>query len=245
MSGKIIQLDEVDSTNIYTSKLLSHSGIDNWDMVIANSQTRGKGQRGKYWLSNEGENLLCSVFFRPKAMLVGDVFFASIISALATIKTLNLYGISGRIKWPNDVLVEGRKIAGTLIENNVTRGMVDTCIVGIGLNIQQKEFPEFPWPATSMTLEGATGDLSQVTLAKTLRTLLQELMSEFDDNADGLIQMYNSELHRRGESVSLKQGREVFQGNLVAVNRQGQLLIERNMQLMAFNRGEIQLSNLD
>ena len=214
-------------------------------MVVAKSQTRGRGQRGKYWRSNAGENLLATLFYRPKDMLVNDVFFISVVSALAAVKLLNLFDIDGRIKWPNDILVNGKKIAGILIENQVSRGLVDTAMVGIGLNINQRSFEEFPWPATSMCLECEHDDLDPIDLANTYRMMVRELSGDLGVNNDALIQMYNSKLHNRTKEVTLKQGREIFKGNLVAVNRSGQLLIEKDLQLMAFHRGEIQLANLD
>ena len=151
---KIIWLNEVDSTNEEAKRHISV--IDNLSVLTALSQTAGRGQRGNSWLSAPGENLTFSIVLKhePKVKAY-DQFVISEIVSLSVVDFLSSYGISARIKWPNDIYVGDRKISGILIEHSVTGDSLSSSVVGIGLNINQRNFnvtnplksnPEAPAP---------------------------------------------------------------------------------------------------
>ena len=126
------------------------------DVIWAEHQTSGRGQRGHSWHSTEGKNITFSVVLTPSFLPIIEQFRLSEIVALALVDTLAYYGIECRIKWTNDIYAKDNKIAGVLIEHSLSGESIARTIVGIGLNINQREFPtEIPNP-TSMALERGT-----------------------------------------------------------------------------------------
>lgn len=140
---KLIRLEMVNSTNTYLQELLAYKPGDG-TVVQTDVQTAGKGQRGNTWLAEPAKNLCCSVLYYTYFLPVSHVFYLSKISALAVCQTLCELapGKPFMIKWPNDVLLGTRKIAGILIENQLDASMLKNSIIGIGLNINQESFPE-------------------------------------------------------------------------------------------------------
>ena len=147
----IYRFDILGSTNDEARNLIYKEG----DIVIAEHQTAGRGQRGHTWESAEGENLTFSLILEPRFLPVNEQFLLSEVLALGLVDTLAEYGIEAKIKWTNDIYVGDRKIVGMLIENSLGSGSMARTIAGIGLNVNQSEFdPSLPNP-TSMTLLAA------------------------------------------------------------------------------------------
>ena len=158
----IIWLDEVDSTNDEARRRID--ACDNLSVVAALSQSAGRGQRGNSWSSEGGKNLLFSIVLKFDGTLTGkfrayDQSAISEMTSLCIVDFLSTYGIKAQIKWPNDIYVGDRKICGILIENSLQDRWLSSSIIGIGLNINQKEFDDSLPNPTSMILEtGATKD---------------------------------------------------------------------------------------
>lgn len=153
----IIWLESVDSTNEEARRHISD--IDNLSVLSALEQTAGRGQRGNTWTSKAGENLMFSIVLMLSSDASGRVhlearnqFALNEIASLSVIDFLRVHGIQARIKWPNDIYVGSRKICGILIENSLHGKHVSSSIIGIGLNINQRNFDvNLPNP-TSMVL---------------------------------------------------------------------------------------------
>ena len=146
----IMWLDTVDSTNDEARRHISD--IDNLSVLSALEQTAGRGQRGNRWTSRPGENLTFSIVLKSPVLMADDHFALNEIAALSVTDFLSIYGIKAEIKWPNDIYVDGRKICGILIENSFRGKSISTSIIGIGLNINQRNFDvNLPNP-TSMVL---------------------------------------------------------------------------------------------
>ena len=137
----IIKLDAIDSTNAYLKELTLKSIPFDYTVVIAEEQIQGRGQRGTKWESEIGKNLTVSVFKKIEGLRVEQQFYISMCVSLALINSLKKFQIPQlRIKWPNDILSANKKICGILIENIIKNNELVGCIVGIGLNINQKKF---------------------------------------------------------------------------------------------------------
>lgn len=144
--------DTLDSTNDEARRRMND--IDNLSVLSAENQTAGRGQRGNTWKSSAGENLMFSVVlkFREQSLQAYDQFAVSEIAALSVVDFLSEYGIVAQIKWPNDIYAGTRKICGILVENAVRGEWLASSIVGIGLNVNQRNFDvSLPNP-TSMVL---------------------------------------------------------------------------------------------
>lgn len=140
----IIFLPETESTNSYATALLKNVNVPEGTVVDTAHQTQGKGQRGSGWNTEASSNLTCSIVIKPEFLNIEKQFFLYQIAALAcydtTAEILNNGQFDIKIKWPNDILVNGRKICGILIENNVVVGKLNWCVIGVGLNINQEHF---------------------------------------------------------------------------------------------------------
>lgn len=212
----IIWLDSVDSTNEEARRHIDE--FDNLSVLSVMSQSCGRGQRGNSWLSEPGKNLLFSIVLKYSDGLgdtdltppvqAYDQFVISQLTSLAVVDLLASHGIVARIKWPNDIYVGDRKICGMLIENAVRGKRLHTSIIGIGLNVNQRNFDvNLPNP-TSMILarEENTGMDSE---AFDLNELLEEFMDIFTEYLDRfchitggynrLSKLYHAQLWRLNE----------------------------------------------
>ncbi len=241
----IIWLDSVDSTNDEVRRRID--GLDNLSVLSVLSQSCGRGQRGNSWLSEPGKNLLFSIVLKYSDGLgdtdltppvqAYDQFVISQLTSLAVVDLLASHGIVARIKWPNDIYVGDRKICGMLIENAVRGKRLDTSIIGIGLNINQRNFNvNLPNP-TSMILarEENNGMDSE---AFDLNELLEEFMDIFTEYLDRfchitggynrLSKLYHAQLWRLNEPTEfVDTARNVrFHGIIRGTSPIGHLLVE-------------------
>lgn len=153
----IIWHNELDSTNSEAGRRLT--GLDNLSVLSASAQTSGRGQGDHTWTSRPGENLTFSIVLKPEDISSKDSFIVSQITALSVIRFLNSFGIEALIKWPNDIYVlgksDGKKICGILIENVFKGDSLASSVIGIGLNINQTDFPaHLPNPISLRQLTG-------------------------------------------------------------------------------------------
>lgn len=177
----IIWLDSTDSTN---DELRRHiCDIDNLSVTAALEQTAGKGQRGNKWHSARGKNLLFSIALKFDDLTgphfqAYDQFSINEMAALSVVDFLAAHSIKAKIKWPNDIYVNDRKICGMLIENSIQAGRIAWSIVGIGINVNQTEFSRDTGNPTSMAIETAR-DSATAPEELDIREALQEFMDIF------------------------------------------------------------------
>lgn len=137
----IIRLNSVDSTNNYAASLLNTTNVPEGTVIVAQEQTAGRGQRGADWLTIPGKNLTFSLILQPKFLTPDHQFLLSQAVALAIYEVIAGYDPGAIIKWPNDILVNGKKIAGILIENRLSGKNLGHSVIGIGINVNQETFP--------------------------------------------------------------------------------------------------------
>lgn len=161
---KFLLLESVDSTNSYVS---AHSAdLEDLTMVIADSQTAGRGQRGNSWESEPGKNLTFTLLYRPKDLKPIEQFSLSEATALAMTDYLHSIGLNALVKWPNDIYVDNRKISGILIEHSITSRSIEHTRIGVGLNINQWEFrSDAPNPVSIYQLLETEFNIGQVAAA--------------------------------------------------------------------------------
>lgn len=155
MSIYIKRLDVVDSTNRYLRDEADNLWVYGKEIVAvtARHQTAGRGQRGNVWSSKDGENLLLSMLVRPgNSLEVANQFLLSQAVAVSLHAAMKCYGIETRLKWPNDIYVGNRKLAGILVELDYSGAFVEQAIVGIGLNVNQTDFPQMDRVPVSMKM---------------------------------------------------------------------------------------------
>jgi BirA family biotin operon repressor/biotin-[acetyl-CoA-carboxylase] ligase len=237
-----ILLTTVDSTNNY-AMAQAHAGMATpGTAYFALEQTAGKGQRGKTWNSEPGQNIIMSLNLSPGRALIDKSFLFSASISLACYDFYKSFaGEETTVKWPNDLYWRDRKAGGILIENIL--GVPDKTwkcsIAGIGLNINQTEFGDFRNRAVS--LRQITGKEEEVTkLGKQLCTRVQDRLNAFyAADYDGILADYNQALFMRGQQVKLKQGVIVFHTTIKEVDVQGRLIVSDTME-RSFGFGEIE-----
>ena len=152
----ILWLETADSTNSELRRRIA--GLDNLSIIATREQTAGRGQGTHTWFSTPGRNLTFSILYRfgdAYALAASDAILITQVTTLAIRDYLLGHGVRARIKWPNDIWVEDRKICGILIENTLESGMVRESIVGIGLNLNETGWPpELPNPVSLRELTG-------------------------------------------------------------------------------------------
>lgn len=234
---KIIRLDSVDSTNNYTANLIIEGKLGSGTVIMADEQTAGRGQRGAKWTSNAGENLLFTLFIEPDNMSVENQAALTHFASLSIVEVLRKIGISAQIKWPNDILVGQKKIAGILIENTIRKGKISSSIIGIGLNVNQKFFPDLN--ATSINLLNG----SYVSINETLFSLIQVMNSfwiEIENcEFQKLKSKYLENLYLIDQVADFEDKGGKFQGKIKGTSPEGYLLIEKKGELKKFDLKEI------
>ncbi|MDR0384451.1 MAG: biotin--[acetyl-CoA-carboxylase] ligase, partial [Prevotellaceae bacterium] len=137
----VLYYETLPSSNSEAIRLAS-VGAPEGIVVVCREQTAGRGQRNNRWESAAGKNLTVSLILYPVDMAANELFRLSKIFSLAVAVSLNRYGINAAIKWPNDIYVETRKIAGILIEHSFDGNKLVFSVAGLGLNVNQAVFPE-------------------------------------------------------------------------------------------------------
>ncbi len=133
-----LHIDTLHSTNDHLKTIITRGESAEGLTVTTEYQTSGRGQIGNSWESNEGENLLMSVYLTPKFLSAGHYFYLNMSVCLAVVDALNFLLPGFQIKWPNDILFDGTKVAGILIESTISGAVVQSCIIGVGLNVKTK-----------------------------------------------------------------------------------------------------------
>ena len=197
------------------------------DWIVVEDQLQGRGQRGHTWLSGRGENLTATLRLEPRFLVVANQFLLSEVVALALCDMLSEYGIEAQIKWTNDIYVDGKKIAGVLIEHSLVSSGINYTVVGIGLNINQKQFDHSLPNPTSMAL--VTGrDFCREEISQRLwNSLLRRYEELRCCGGEAIERDYHSRLYRLNQEQLFRlASKEEFVGVIRGVKAQGDLLIE-------------------
>ena len=209
---------------------------------MADVQTQGKGQRGNIWLSESGKNLLCSFVFKPDNLSVENQIALTWVTSLSLLQTLRKFNIEAKIKWPNDVFVGGKKIAGILIENQLQGSRICCSIIGIGLNVNQTFFEDLN--ATSLLLE-----TNQIVEPRTFLNLLAHEMNEqfeliYSSNFELLKSEYEANLFQMNELRSYEDEFGEFVGKIIGTTNEGKILIEKSNAIQSYGLKEVVFSSV-
>jgi BirA family biotin operon repressor/biotin-[acetyl-CoA-carboxylase] ligase len=239
MEIRWIRHDKVTSTNQLVREMLKHQKPKEGLVVIADYQEAGKGQGVNSWHSREGENLLMSLLLYPAFLSASYQFHLSRLVSVAICEVLDSLGTIPVIKWPNDILCPGGKVAGILIEHGISGGSISHTIAGIGLNLNQSEFPEFPQPASSLFLETGRLTVPKEFAEKLGERILIRYQKLKIGEGRALMKEYLHSLFRLGERSMFKAGGDIFEGIIRGVSEYGELLVEREGELSPYSHGEI------
>ena len=238
----LVKLDAIDSTNEFLKGMASQESVDNFTVVTAENQTKGKGQMGSVWTSERGKNLIMSVLIKDCIPDIHQIFHLNIAVSLAVIEALNTFKIPNlSIKWPNDILSDNKKIGGILIENSIKSDGTILSIVGLGLNVNQTSFENLP-QASSLALINDTTFDKEAILFEIIEHMKRNV-SSWHQEPELQKEKYDSLLFKKGIPMPFQnQDGNRFMGIILGVSEIGMLRIQlEDDTISEFNIKEIQL----
>ena len=234
---EIIHLERVDSTSNYIATLHKEGKVGHGMVILADEQTNGRGQRGAKWQSEANQNLLFSFYIEYSNLHIDKQEGITHFISLAIQRALLNNGIESTIKWPNDILVNSKKIAGILIENQLRGTNIQSSIIGIGLNILQTKFDNDR--STSLVLENA----NQTSINSFLNTLLLQLNNYYQllnkQGYNELKEEYLKSLWLLNVPSEFEDHNGSFQGIIKGTDEYGRLMIERDSNIELYSLKEV------
>lgn len=224
---KIIKLNAIPSTNDYLKELAQQTSVDSFTVVVADFQTKGKGQRGEVWTVEPFSNLTFSVLVDFSKGSFFNLFDLNILVANSIHTVLQMYNLSGiTIKWPNDILSYNKKIAGILIENVIKSDGAIRSIIGIGINVLQENFENLPKASSIYKSYGVRLDKDEL-LEKIVNVLKSKI--EQNDTIEKEREYYHNYLFRR-EIPTLFEDKKAnrFMAIIQRVDETGKLILKDN-----------------
>lgn len=221
--------EEVDSTNNLARRLAEEGAADG-TLVVAESQTAGKGRRGRGWISAKGTGIWMSLLLRPD-ISPASASMITLVTALAVADGIEaVTGLNPKIKWPNDIVIGGKKVCGILTEMSAELERIHYVVIGIGINVNMEEFPqEIQETATSLFQQtGEKVNRSQVVAAvmKAMETYYEEFLKSGDLSL--LLQKYQEKLANKDKEVTVLAPTGHYQGICLGIDEIGELLVRRN-----------------
>ena len=245
--------EEIDSTNMAAKRIAEESDRADWHgcVVVAEKQTAGRGRRGRGWSSPPGTGLFFSILLKP-GIAPGNASMLTLVKGMATVKGISeVTGLKPQIKWPNDVVLNGRKIVGILTEMSAQIDYVNHIVIGTGINVSQTEFPEeIAKTATSLKLElEAEGRNVPLSRAQILGAVLQYFEQYYEtflktEDLSVLMEEYNSMLVNRGKMVRVLDPLGEYEGTALGINDRGELLVEREDGICQVSSGEVSVRGI-
>lgn len=239
LGKNIVFVPECPSTNDLAATLLPLPSTVEGTVVITDNQTAGRGQRGNTWQAEAAQNFTFSLIVKPSFLPVKDQFYLTVVTTLGIHDFLKAKGVADvKIKWPNDVLAQGKKICGILIENQVQGTTLASSIIGIGLNMLQENFP-----VTSATsLKNITGDKYdlQVEFEQLMAVIEVRYLRLRQGKQSELLQEYLSALYQINQLRKYRSVKEEFEGTIIGVDAIGKLQVSTTTGVRTFDLKEIQ-----
>lgn len=229
MAGShLLYFDEIGSTNIEAKKQ-AENGAPNGLLVVADKQNQGRGRRGRSWESPAGMNIFMTIMLRPlfapdKASMITLVMAVSVAQAIAGVARLSV-----GIKWPNDIVVNKKKVVGILTELTTETDYIQYLVCGVGINVNQAEFPEaIAATATSLYLESGR----KINRGELIEKSMERFEENYEifcktENMEGLIEDYNRLLVNKEAQVRVLDPKGEYDGISHGITEMGELIVEK------------------
>ena len=243
--NKVVYFEVTDSTNIQ-AKRLGEEGWPHGTLVVAGRQEAGRGRRGRTWESPGHTGVFMTVLLRP-SFLPGQASMLTIVAAMAVTKAVRVkYGLDVQIKWPNDIVLNGRKICGILTEMNTEIDAINYVVIGIGINVSNERFgDDTAKVATSLRIEGG-GEIRRAELIWAVWEAFEAYYGNFIKTGDlqGIKHEYDGYLVNIDRQVRVLDQKEPFTGTARGITAHGELIVETDEGIKRVSSGEVSVRGI-
>ncbi|MCI7131594.1 MAG: biotin--[acetyl-CoA-carboxylase] ligase [Lachnospiraceae bacterium] len=238
--------DVIGSTNT-TAMQMAEEGAPNGTLVVADRQDSGKGRRGRGWVMPAGIAIAMSIVIKPEELQPGNAPMLTLVSALAVVRAIEEQtGLQPGIKWPNDIVINGKKVCGMLTEMSTQIDYINHIVVGIGINVHNEQFPEeLSDRATSLYLESGK-HYSRAALVEAVCEYFEHYYEIFMRTQDlsGLKTEYDSFLVNKDRQVRILDPLGEYEGTALGITLRGELLVETPEGVRTVDSGEVSVRGI-
>jgi BirA family biotin operon repressor/biotin-[acetyl-CoA-carboxylase] ligase len=237
-----IYAEEVDSTNTLLLDK-SYKFNDDGTVLLSEKQNKGRGRRDRVWYSSKGLNLTFSILLRNRDFSGRNINLINFTTSLAIAMAIeNLYQLKIELKWPNDVLISGKKVAGILIESTSSGKKIERVVIGIGINVNQPNFQgNFNIPPTSIKNETDQNIEREVLLAEVLN-IFEEILLWIDEKPEAILKDWKARCRMIGEKISVTEDDKVRYGIFDDIDEDGYLLLKSGKKIEKIFFGDVSIS---
>lgn len=247
---EVYYFDEVDSTN-NVAKCLAEKGAPNGSIVIADLQKAGKGRRGRAWSSPSGEGIWFSLLLKPKIQIRYASMLTLVMAIAVTKGIIRSTPLRPSIKWPNDLILNGKKVCGILTEMSIQMDEMNHIVIGVGINVHNTIFnEEIQRTATSLALEMKNHALQRpIIRAELLENILEEFEQYYavyckTENLSAIFHEYNQYLINIGREVTIVEQENSYHAVALGINEVGELLIKKDGEIKKISSGEVSVRGI-
>ncbi|MFI5236778.1 MAG: biotin--[acetyl-CoA-carboxylase] ligase [Ignavibacteriales bacterium] len=234
-----IYCEEIDSTN---TELLSNKQLykKTGTILLAEKQLKGKGRRDRTWQSAKGLNLTFSVLITKDILTEININHLNLATSIAVASAIEKhYQLRTELKWPNDVLIEGKKVSGILIESIIKGNKTERTVIGIGINLNQMAFHgDFNFPPTSLKLE-TKSDIDRENFLAEVLNILEVLFFKLEHQSQSVLQEWRSKCNMIGGKITITDGQQTKSGIFFDIDPDGYLLLKNNGNLEKIHFGDV------
>lgn len=246
VAKEVLYFDTIDSTNTKAQEL-AEKGYQSGTLVVADKQESGKGRRGRSWVSPSGTGIFMTLMIKPD-INPNNASMLTLVAALAVAKAItNVTGEEAMIKWPNDIVVNGKKVCGILTEMNAQFDYINHIVVGIGINVHNESFPEeISQMASSLMIEAGGKRFHRAQIIAETMSYFEQYYDTFLKTQDlsALVREYDKLLVNRNKSVRVLDPKEPFDGKAMGITPKGELIVDTWESRKLVSSGEVSVRGI-
>lgn len=246
VAREVLYFDTIDSTNTKAQEL-AEKGYQSGTLVVADKQESGKGRRGRSWVSPSGTGIFMTLMIKPD-INPNNASMLTLVAALAVAKAItSVTGEEAMIKWPNDIVVNGKKVCGILTEMNAQFDYINYIVVGIGINVHNESFPEeISQMASSLMIEAGGKRFHRAQIIAETMSYFEQYYDTFLKTQDlsALVREYDKLLVNRNKSVRVLDPKEPFDGKAMGITPKGELIVDTWESRKLVSSGEVSVRGI-
>lgn len=246
VAKEVLYFDTIDSTNTKAQEL-AEKGYPSGTLVVADKQESGKGRRGRSWVSPSGTGIFMTLMIKPD-INPNNASMLTLVAALAVAKAItSVIGEKALIKWPNDIVINGKKVCGILTEMNAQFDYINHIVVGVGINVHNESFPEeISQMASSLMIEAGGKRFHRAQIIAETMLYFEQYYDTFLKTQDlsALVREYDELLVNRNKSVRVLDPKEPFDGKAMGITPKGELIVDTWESRKLVSSGEVSVRGI-